>query len=206
MVSEFKGAPCSLVRFVPPLEPMNRFDLPAREGPCGRAKITLNGGVTMSLNDERQRRILTTHVGSLPRSDGLSEMMARANRSPAYARCVREAVADVVKRQADCGIDIVDDGEQSKPGFITTSMSGSAAWRRAPAIRRGKSAAYLRNHWAAHPCDAGAALRQAARSVRPRYRRTRQPNRRGLFGGTGAWPDTRDCPSDPTSNASPERI
>ena len=76
----------------------------------------------MTLTDERQRRILTTHVGSLPRPDGLSEMMAlrvRSSDSPAYARCVREAVADVVKRQAECGIDIVDDGEQSKPGFIT---------------------------------------------------------------------------------------
>jgi 5-methyltetrahydropteroyltriglutamate--homocysteine methyltransferase len=37
----------------------------------------------------------------------------------AFEREVRDAVFDVVQRQVDCGIDIVDDGEQSKPGFIT---------------------------------------------------------------------------------------
>jgi 5-methyltetrahydropteroyltriglutamate--homocysteine methyltransferase len=74
----------------------------------------------MGLAEERQRRILTSHVGSLPRPDALSELMAEGDtKSPAYAKMVRDAVAGVVKRQADCGIDIVDDGEQSKPGFIT---------------------------------------------------------------------------------------
>jgi 5-methyltetrahydropteroyltriglutamate--homocysteine methyltransferase len=74
----------------------------------------------MALNDERERRILTTHVGSLPRPDALSELMAEGKtEGPAYAGMVSKAVADVVKRQADCGIDVVDDGEQSKPGFIT---------------------------------------------------------------------------------------
>ena len=74
----------------------------------------------MSLNDERQRRILTTHVGSLPRPQALSDMMADGQMSGAeYDRAVVVAVNDVVKRQAACGIDIVDDGEQSKPGFIT---------------------------------------------------------------------------------------
>jgi 5-methyltetrahydropteroyltriglutamate--homocysteine methyltransferase len=74
----------------------------------------------MGLAEERQRRILTTHVGSLPRPDALSELMADAKtEGPGYAKMVSEAVAAIVKRQADCGIDIVDDGEQSKPGFIT---------------------------------------------------------------------------------------
>jgi len=73
----------------------------------------------MSMNDERQRRILTTHVGSLPRPQALSDMMADGQMSGAeYDRAVVAAVNDVVKRQAACGIDIVDDGEQSKPGFI----------------------------------------------------------------------------------------
>jgi 5-methyltetrahydropteroyltriglutamate--homocysteine methyltransferase len=73
----------------------------------------------MGLYEERQRRILTTQVGSLPRPDALSELMADGKtEGPAYAKMVSEAVAAVVKRQADCGIDIVDDGEQSKPGFI----------------------------------------------------------------------------------------
>jgi 5-methyltetrahydropteroyltriglutamate--homocysteine methyltransferase len=74
----------------------------------------------MSISDERQNRILTTHVGSLPRPEALSDMMAEGKtEGTAYAKIVREAVADVVRRQADCGIDIVDDGEQSKLGFIT---------------------------------------------------------------------------------------
>jgi 5-methyltetrahydropteroyltriglutamate--homocysteine methyltransferase len=74
----------------------------------------------MGLSEERQRRILTTHVGSLPRPDALSELMAD-NRTdgPDYPKMIRDAVIAVVKRQTDCGIDIVDDGEQSKPGFIT---------------------------------------------------------------------------------------
>ena len=74
----------------------------------------------MGLLEERQRRIVTTHVGSLPRPEALSEMMADGKMSgAAYESAVREAVADVVKRQTDAGIDIIDDGEQSKPGFIT---------------------------------------------------------------------------------------
>jgi 5-methyltetrahydropteroyltriglutamate--homocysteine methyltransferase len=70
----------------------------------------------MTLETERAHRILTTHVGSLPRPDALQKLMAN---SKTDAGMVRDAVADVVKRQVDAGIDIVDDGEQSKPGFIT---------------------------------------------------------------------------------------
>lgn len=73
----------------------------------------------MSLADERLKRILTTHVGSLPRPDHLSELMAGGKSgTPEYANTVQTAVADVVRRQSECGIDIVDDGEQSKPGFV----------------------------------------------------------------------------------------
>jgi 5-methyltetrahydropteroyltriglutamate--homocysteine methyltransferase len=69
--------------------------------------------------EERGERILTTHVGSLPRPDALSEMMADGNADRgAYATTVREAVAAVVRRQIQIGIDIIDDGEQSKPGFV----------------------------------------------------------------------------------------
>ena len=74
----------------------------------------------MTIDDERVRRILTTHVGSLPRPEALSEMMAEGHtKSDAFEKAVRNAVNDVVRRQVDCGIDVVDDGEQSKPGFIT---------------------------------------------------------------------------------------
>jgi 5-methyltetrahydropteroyltriglutamate--homocysteine methyltransferase len=70
------------------------------------------------------QRILTTHVGSLPRPPDLLDLMkARLSGQPvdadAYDARVRRAVEEVVERQADCGIDIVADGEQSKPGFFT---------------------------------------------------------------------------------------
>jgi 5-methyltetrahydropteroyltriglutamate--homocysteine methyltransferase len=69
--------------------------------------------------EERTNRILTTHVGSLPRPDALSTMMAEgATATPAFDKAVREAVDVIVRRQAEVGIDIGDDGEQSKPGFV----------------------------------------------------------------------------------------
>jgi 5-methyltetrahydropteroyltriglutamate--homocysteine methyltransferase len=69
-------------------------------------------------------RIRTTHVGSLPRPhDLLDQMKARLGGQrydpEHYEGRVRRAVAECVRRQVDCGIDIVADGEQSKPGFFT---------------------------------------------------------------------------------------
>jgi len=69
-------------------------------------------------------RIRTTHVGSLPRPhDLLDQMKARLSGQSydreRYESRVRHAVAECVRRQVDCGIDIVADGEQSKPGFFT---------------------------------------------------------------------------------------
>jgi 5-methyltetrahydropteroyltriglutamate--homocysteine methyltransferase len=69
-------------------------------------------------------RILTTHVGSLPRPRELLDMMkARLSGAPydrdAYDAEVSKAVCDVVASQVECGLDIVADGEQSKPGFFT---------------------------------------------------------------------------------------
>jgi 5-methyltetrahydropteroyltriglutamate--homocysteine methyltransferase len=76
----------------------------------------------MSRLDERHRRILTTHTGSLPRPDGLSALLfARMTRQPydagELAQLTADSVAAVVKTQADLGIDIVSDGEQSKTSF-----------------------------------------------------------------------------------------
>jgi len=68
--------------------------------------------------------IRTTHVGSLPRPHDLLDLMkARLAGQPVdrqrYEARVRSAVLEAVKNQTDCGIDIVTDGEQSKPGFFT---------------------------------------------------------------------------------------
>jgi 5-methyltetrahydropteroyltriglutamate--homocysteine methyltransferase len=69
-------------------------------------------------------RFLTTHTGSLPRPDDLIRMMyAKEEGVPvdpdALAKRVRTAVAEVVKKQADAGIDLVNDGELSKPSYAT---------------------------------------------------------------------------------------
>src|SRR6202022_2665393 len=69
-------------------------------------------------------RFLTTHTGSLPRPDDLIRIMhAKEEGVPvegqALAARVRTAVAEIVKKQADVGIDIVNDGETSKPSYAT---------------------------------------------------------------------------------------
>lgn len=69
-------------------------------------------------------RFLTTHVGSLPREDDLIEIMfAKEGGLPldetAVATRIRSAVAYVVDRQAEAGLDIINDGEQSKPSYAT---------------------------------------------------------------------------------------
>src|SRR5437762_3447257 len=69
-------------------------------------------------------RILTTHVGSLPRPDDLFDMMlSRMDGKPvdeaAFAQRVRKAVADGVREQTAVGLYVVSDGEMGKPSFIT---------------------------------------------------------------------------------------
>jgi len=68
-------------------------------------------------------RILTTHCGSLPRPRDLLDMMkarvtGEAHDAEAYARRVRSAVAESVRQQVECGIDVPTDGEQGKLGFF----------------------------------------------------------------------------------------
>jgi 5-methyltetrahydropteroyltriglutamate--homocysteine methyltransferase len=69
-------------------------------------------------------RFLTTHTGSLPRPDELIQaMFAKEEGVPvdaaALAAHIRSAVAEVVRRQAETGLDVVDDGEFSKPSYAT---------------------------------------------------------------------------------------
>ncbi len=69
-------------------------------------------------------RFLTTHTGSLPRPDDLVRLMfaheeGAAVDAGALALRVHEAVAEMVRRQIDAGIDIVNDGEMSKPSYAT---------------------------------------------------------------------------------------
>jgi 5-methyltetrahydropteroyltriglutamate--homocysteine methyltransferase len=66
-------------------------------------------------------RILTTHVGSLPRPQSLLELTSYRKEPPKdpqeYERRVRIAVADVVREQAQVGLDIVNDGEFGKDSW-----------------------------------------------------------------------------------------
>jgi 5-methyltetrahydropteroyltriglutamate--homocysteine methyltransferase len=68
-------------------------------------------------------RILTTHVGSIPRPESIRELLrarlaGQAIDAEALAGRVKDAVADVVRAQAACGIDVVSDGEMGKTSFI----------------------------------------------------------------------------------------
>jgi 5-methyltetrahydropteroyltriglutamate--homocysteine methyltransferase len=69
-------------------------------------------------------RVLTTNVGSLARPHDLLDVMrekehGRPYDADAYAALVRRAVADAVRKQAECGLDIISDGEPGKVTFLT---------------------------------------------------------------------------------------
>jgi 5-methyltetrahydropteroyltriglutamate--homocysteine methyltransferase len=86
----------------------------------------------MSLSTERQRRIVTTHVGSLPRPISLSaQLLARMSGqnydADALAAELHKSVGDIVTKQAELGVDVVSDGELSKTSFqyyVTDRLSG----------------------------------------------------------------------------------
>ena len=89
------------------------------------------------------RRFLTTHVGSLPRSQKVvDQIFARERGEPVdeatFDAVVAEAVDDAVRRQVAAGIDIVCDGEMSKISYATyikdrfTGFDGDSP-RRTPA-------------------------------------------------------------------------
>ena len=69
-------------------------------------------------------RILTTRVGSLPRSQEVVDFIFARERKDAYSQAdfdaaMTQAVADTVKKQVDAGVDIVSDGETSKISYAT---------------------------------------------------------------------------------------
>ena len=83
-------------------------------------------------------RILTTHVGSLARPDSLIPLLRLREQGQPYdreelARLVREAVADVVRKQIEAGIDIVTDGEQGKASFFGYIVERFSGFERKPA-------------------------------------------------------------------------
>ena len=85
-------------------------------------------------------RILTTHVGSLPRPPRLVDAIVAEDRGVAidrgaYDAELKAAVDDVVARQAALGIDIVDDGEFSKRGFAVYANERLAGYEARPRER-----------------------------------------------------------------------
>jgi len=71
-----------------------------------------------------RERILTTHVGSIPRPEGIRELLRARLKGEAVSDAemsarVEQAVADVVRRQSQAGIDVVSDGEMGKTSFIS---------------------------------------------------------------------------------------
>ncbi len=69
-------------------------------------------------------RILTTHVGSLPRpAELLAVVQAKEQGKPvdekAHATRLSAAVNDIVRKQIELGIDVIDDGEFGKPSFVS---------------------------------------------------------------------------------------
>ena len=80
-----------------------------------------------------QHRILTTHVGSLVRPPKLAEFLRKIEDTQPYdesahAACLRESIEEVVRQQAEAGVDIVSDGEFAKTGnwawYIHQRISG----------------------------------------------------------------------------------
>ena len=84
-------------------------------------------------------RILTTHTGSLPRPNGLVELLAAVARGESVDQSALESLAaestlNVIRRQAEAGIDVINSGEQSRTSFstyVTQRMSGfGGSWTR----------------------------------------------------------------------------
>jgi 5-methyltetrahydropteroyltriglutamate--homocysteine methyltransferase len=92
------------------------------------------------MNRQSQERILTTHTGSLPRPPEVIDMIRKresgeAVDQTAFEARVREAVGWAVSQQLECGIDIVSDGEEGKPGYATyikDRVTGFEGERRMP--------------------------------------------------------------------------
>jgi 5-methyltetrahydropteroyltriglutamate--homocysteine methyltransferase len=97
-------------------------------------------------------RILTTHVGSLTRpSEIIDFMRARASNQPydekGFAESLRSGVAEVVRKQAESGVDVISDGEYGKSGFAAYINERLIGFERKPSnpneprVSRGKDRA-----------------------------------------------------------------
>src|SRR3984893_12778165 len=85
-------------------------------------------------------RILTTHTGSLPRTAKVVALLLAEQNNPGTRKAelhaaVRQAIALVVQKQIECGIDIINDGEQGRTDYTVHVLD------RLPRLSRGRTAA-----------------------------------------------------------------
>ncbi len=90
--------------------------------------------MTLQQNSDR---IQTTHIGILPRPHALLDLLKAKLSGQLFDQnaldaLLRQSVADVVRKQVDCGIDVVTDGEFSKPGFFTYVQERLAGFEARP--------------------------------------------------------------------------
>lgn len=109
-------------------------------------------------------RILTTHTGSLPRPPDLLAMLEAVDAGTppdptAFAARVRSATRDIVKEQAEAGVDVVNDGEQGKVGYSTYVRQRLTGFG-------GQSTVQGRPDWADFP-EAAARAERRAQVARP---------------------------------------
>ena len=94
-----------------------------------------------------KERILTTHVGSLPRPNGLIDLIRQSEEGLLQDRAgfeqeVRRVVLQTVRNQVDCGIDVISDGEVGRPGYATyvkDRMTGFGGEHRIPVRLSGEA-------------------------------------------------------------------
>src|SRR6266542_292191 len=88
---------------------------------CGPTWLILPDCMTIQQNTDH---IQTTHIGSLPRPHRLLDLLKAKFAGLAFDEAqfeqeLAQSVAEVVRKQVECGMEIVTDGEFSKPGFFT---------------------------------------------------------------------------------------
>src|SRR6202167_4085854 len=86
-----------------------------------REPVKCTGGITMLRSENR---ILTTHAGSLPRRETLTAMLVKSSRGEdvdraAMLREIEESTRYVIQKQLEAGIDVGNNGEQSRESFFT---------------------------------------------------------------------------------------
>ncbi len=111
--------------------------------PNERSRIERGGNETIIMKRSTEK-ILTTHVGSLTRpGEIIDAMRARVNKEPydgeSFAASLRQGVAEVVRQQAEVGIDVVSDGEFGKSGFAAYINERLGGFERRPSGESGVS-------------------------------------------------------------------